>query len=351
MGCSLADRIEHDLQFMVGTTHVQVYMGPKPKFGIAVTAGDKYVLPGQTSQMLKVEYHRDAAKSSFPRKFFTEIFSWTEVEVSSKISEDFHSKQPNSEKPLLQLAHTDSELFNSAVDIVAATIGLRYHWQFLTKIINENFIAIRDNNEPAFDITSPAMRVLEDVRLKTEGITILSKELERLTELNEGSWQNAADILLWLMRAWVENDTLTKFVNLFIPLEMILSRYAGENNQRLAEQAQSIRAIIHEHQGGNNEDLIDCVNHLMERQRPSLSSRFEEMVYDAKMVGWEGDILAFKKFNNMRNALLHRGQVNITTRITVHEEEVRDLEDLVERYISFGLFGDGRVYQSRFRVP
>ena len=51
----------------------------------------------------------------------------------------------------------------------------------------------------------------------------------------------------------------------------------------------------------------------------------------------------------MRNALLHRGEPNITTRITLIEEEVWDLEDLVERDVSFMLFGDGRVYLSRFR--
>ncbi len=349
MGCSLADQEELKVQFIVGTSHVLTYMGTKPKFGITLMESDKYVIPGETNEMLKADYHKNASKSSYPRNFFTEIFCWKEVEVSREISEAFQSQRPNSHAPLLSLAHGDAELFNSTIDLVAVTIGLRYQWQFVMKMINENFIVIRDDNNFVYDMASQAMKVLEDVSLNAKGRSVLSDELKALDKLSDEARQSAANTLRWLMRAWVEDDMTAKFVNLFIPLEMVLAGHPGTKDSHLFHQAELIRKIIHDHGGEQKEALIDCLNHFVEQQRPSLVSRFEEMAGKTKMLGWQKDVLAFKKFNSMRNALLHRGHNKITTRITLSEGEVRDLEDLVERYVSFMLFGDGRVYPSRFR--
>ena len=55
------------------------------------------------------------------------------------------------------------------------------------------------------------------------------------------------------------------------------------------------------------DELREFVNRLMERQRPSLEARFEELASRARLAGWQGDVQAFRLFNRIRNALLHRG--------------------------------------------
>jgi hypothetical protein len=90
----------------------------------------------------------------------------------------------------------------------------------------------------------------------------------------------------------------------------------------------------------------------MGQQRPSLVSRFEEMARAAQIEGWETDVVAFRRFNSIRNKLLHRGEQRVQLVISLGEElqeETHELEDIAERYLSWSLFRDGLVYQSRWR--
>lgn len=58
---------------------------------------------------------------------------------------------------------------------------------------------------------------------------------------------------------------------------------------------------------------------------------------------------AFRKFNRLRNGLIHRGDPKVRFHVTVGDDEAAELSDLVERYISLRLFGDMAVYKSRWR--
>ena len=81
---------------------------------------------------------------------------------------------------------------------------------------------------------------------------------------------------------------------------------------------------------------------------PNLNTRFEAFAKQAAIPGWEADVTVFKKYNRMRNLLLHAGQRDIRTHINI-EEETRTLEDLVERYLSVAFLGGHEVYPSRWR--
>lgn len=114
----------------------------------------------------------------------------------------------------------------------------------------------------------------------------------------------------------------------------------------------SITAIA----GIDQAELKRCVDLLAREIHPSLGSRFEAFAKDVKLPGWEQDLVAFKRFNKIRNGLFHRGdrEVQLIFRPTASQEgvdfevESRHLEDLVERYVCFRLMGDARVYSSRW---
>src|SRR5207253_1520661 len=76
---------------------------------------------------------------------------------------------------------------------------------------------------------------------------------------------------------------------------------------------------------------------------------FAHLAKEAALPGWEGDVEAFRRYNRMRNALVHRGDPDVRLHVNVGEDELHSLEDLVERYISRMLFGDAMVYSSRWR--
>ena len=47
--------------------------------------------------------------------------------------------------------------------------------------------------------------------------------------------------------------------------------------------------------------------------------------------------------------LVHGSDTNVKHKLTIGKEEVRTLQDLVERYVNYCLFRDNNVYRSRWR--
>ena len=355
MGCSLADREELSITFPLNDLEIWVYLGPKPKFGITVSSGGKYLVPGETSLMVTSEYKKDATESSHPHHFFTEISCIKQVEVSDEISRAFHAKEAKGHDELLVLAEQSAAPLKVASDLIAGTIGLRFHRQFVLEEINENFFALRSDIDYAYNYASPSVELLEDPRLNANGVKIMRSFLEAVGKASPEAIEFGASAMAWLLRSWVERDHISKFMSLFIPIEVILAGYGDSDNvEKKKHTAGSIQSLLAKHGGEESGSLIDFFNQAIAQQRPSLASRFEEMAKHAQIDGWQADIAAFRRFNSIRNKLLHRGDRRVQLSISVGEEfeqETRELEDIAERYVSWTLFRDASVYTSRWRSP
>lgn len=162
--------------------------------------------------------------------------------------------------------------------------------------------------------------------------------------------------MAWLLRAWSEVDPVTKFVALFAPLEIVLAGYSGEPAARDETTIRAILALLRRHGGGEEESLVNTFNRLAERPRASLSSRFHDMAHEANFEECQRDVAAFDHFNDLRNALLHRGEFVVSLQARIGEEEVLEMETLVERYVGWALFRVqesrlGSVYASRWPRP
>ena len=112
---------------------------------------------------------------------------------------------------------------------------------------------------------------------------------------------------------------------------------------------EEIRQLIVNSEKEDQKRLLMFIDQLEKSQQPSLVTRFEVLARVAKLSGYEADIIAFKKFNRIRNFLLHRGDPSIKLTVSVGEEETQQLEDLVERYVSWFLYRDSIVYPSSWR--
>lgn len=355
MGCSLSDQDEFEFSTKIGDIEVVVYMGPKPKRGIAVYSNvGKYVVPGEVSPMGDMEYKKDSSLSSYPRKFFTEIQCIKQIDVPEELSVAFRNNESNANDKMLNLAE-EIKSFKETIDLVAGIIGLRFHNQFVLESINENAFALRTDDNCTIRISGPAVRMLEEVKLNTIGSQSLTSILSELDKAPIQARELGISVFGWMLRAWVERDTISKFTSLFIPLEIILSGYGkdSETNQERSEEYEQIRKIISEYSGNESDTLLKSFDSLVQSQRPSLVSRFDELAHTAKLNGFENHIVAFKRFNKIRNKLLHHGDPNVKLEITISEEklekETQQLEDLVERYVAWTLFRDQVVYPSRWR--
>lgn len=351
IGCSLADCQEFEVEFTVGSDlGVRIYLGPRPKFGITVIRGDKYVVPGEQSLMLQAEIKKDATESSYPRRFFLETLCWKDIEVREELSKAFRANEKDAHNELLRLAEREAEVFHAAVDLIAGTIGLRFHRQFVIELINENFVTRRSDEDWPLRQTGPSLEMLEPITLNPTGMQAVAELLSAVGKAKQDAQKFGARVLHWLIRAWPERDTISKFMFLFIPIEIILEAHSGKVQEGATEQADAVRQLIGTHGGEKQSQLLEFFNSVMERQGPSLQARFEEMASEAQLNGWQRDVKAFKLFNRVRNDLLHRGDPEVKMLVSVGQEEVRQLEDLVERYVCYVLFRDERVYQSRWRT-
>jgi hypothetical protein len=326
-----------------------VYIGAKPRFGIWVSRSDKFVIPGTASMLAKAQYHGDATQSDHPRSFFTEVFCSIEVEVTEKVSKAFHEDDKAAREEMLRLAEAAKEPLNTAADLVAGAIGLRFHRQFVIELLNENFVALREKDH-ATQFYGDSLELLESVSLYESGVAQMESLLAAIGSARNEAVQFGGVVLRWLMRAWAERDTVNKFIALFVPLEMVLT---GVNTPQtgLKERARKVRRLIKAHAEKDRNELLAFVDSLVERQRPTLEGRFELLAEEAQSPGWQSDVMAFRQFNSIRNGLLHRGKHNVRLQVSVTEDEVRSLEDMVERYVNFALFRDTAVYKTRWRPP
>jgi hypothetical protein len=353
MGCSISCQEEWTASFPIDCYSAVVYIGANPKFGIAYNQiqTPKYQIPGEATPMMVFEYKKVPSESTYPRKFFTEIAVFEEAEISEEMFAPFSQGDSKAVDLILNKAAEHENQLKKMVDVIAGTIGLRFHCQFVMKIISEIYLAFKNEEDWGFRIASPAIQLLESIGLNPTGLEILDQLLPGIGKSSSEALNFGAKALEWLLKSWIEHEPITKFTYLFIALEIVLGN-VSKTDELPSENALRIKSFIETSCGDTKDDdlrYFEKALRSLERQPLSLANRFEILAEEAKMAGWENDILAFRKFNRFRNNLIHGGDSNLDLEVTVSEDEIRQLEDLAERYVSWALFRDGLVYKSQFR--
>lgn len=348
-GCSLSEGIEETLTGSIGNHDplaVQVYLGPKPPLGVQIVSGhSKYLVPEQPPTPTTFEIKGDATASSLAGTFFVEVAVSAEAPES-----DRHSEPAEAGKSLLPKAEARREEFSAVLDLIAGIVGLRYHRQFVLEPLDEIPFVIVDGI-PTRTFYGPVWERLESVSLNTNGLEQLRAQLNSLKNLSLRQAARAGLIFHWLLRAWREEDSVYRFIALFVPLEAVLAgvELSDEDKEKRKALGDAIRSALQEKEPSEEKVLTDYLRSLEERAgSPSLTQRFEALATDWRLQGWEADVEAFRRFKRMRDRLVHQGDTSVSHRITV-EGELRSFSDLVERYVSRAVFGDARVYPSRWR--
>jgi hypothetical protein len=283
-----------------------------------------------------------------PRHFFLEVAVWKEVDIPDDLLRAFRKRQPEATNQLLAIAEQNKESFVTTITLLAGTIGLRFHQQFVIEVVNENPFVLRGEDDFEISTASPAVRNLNTVSASTTNTQALSDLLQLIGRAPESARAFAANALGWLIRAWYQHDSVSQFLMFFIALEFVLEGISGSLQAGFQEMAEKVHRLIQSYAGDDRETLERFWSQAIRQQRPSLNSRFEELARTAGLPGWEQDIAAFRTFNKMRNDLLHQGEPGVRISVSVTEDEVRHFQDLVERYVSFRVFGDALVYSDHW---
>ncbi len=338
VGTDVVGEIHHKITLLEGKT-VSVYLGPKPPLGIVFLESSQYGIPGCDTVVLN-------ANSEYKAAAFLEIVIGETKEITKQQLELLKGNDKETREELLRQASEHGESAEHFLDAISGALGLRVHRQLVLKPLIENcFIAGEFEQASAF--VGPAVEILESIEANQNTAPHLQHLLESMTNTPEELLLKGGAALHWLLRAWRERDAVAKFMYLFVPLEAMLQ----SNNELAADskaELESLEDLVRNSGVANKEVLLGFLTRAKTKFGPTLGSRFEDFARRAAIPGWELDVRAFKKFNRMRNLLLHAGDKRVRGHINF-EENSRTLEDLVERYVSVALLGTSDVYQSRWR--
>ncbi len=355
-GCSIESANDLEYSFQMANMDAMVHIGRDPKLGICATSGTQYVVPGMKTPFQQLAFGRTDASRLKDIGLLTEIVCCKMIEVPEELGVAFHANDPAATQQLLDVTQSKVGSFRPGLDLIAGVVGLRFHRQFVQELLTESPVVFREDNTPTQRYHGPIVEVLEDITLNKAGIDSLGGTLRLIGTARPETQEFGASVLVWLLRAWSETDPFSKFMSLFIPIEVILSQVRFDSTEMADQRAidNEIRSVLLDHGGTRSGEMIAEYDKLRQLVHPPLTARFEYLAREAKIIGWESDVVAFKRFNRIRNGILHRGDRDIATQVPVGgeiKEESRQLEDLAERYVSWSLFRDGEPYRSRYRPP
>jgi len=340
LGCNVTDEKNILVKGKIADNkRCSIYLGPNPPLGIMTLEADQYGIPGKESKILNtnIGYKSDC---------FLEIVITMEYEASEKISEGILNKNKDAREVLLSIIKKQSNLFEKLIDSISGIIGLKLHRQLVLKPLIENSL-ILSGPEPVSSFTGPVIEMLEPISINENAGPILESYIEALESIEENVLAKAGSVFHWLTKAWREQDSVAKFIYLFIPLEAILQSDEKAPNEA-HRNIEALIELVEKSEDTNKENLLSFLEMTKKKYGPNLNARFEAFARKSAIPGWEADVTAFKKYNRMRNLLVHAGRKDLRTHINI-QEETRTLEDLVERYLSVAFLGGHDVYPSRWR--
>jgi hypothetical protein len=339
-------QFEHTFQFDE-TYAVKVVIGPRPLYGFIERTGNTFYEPGGRPVEMKVSFHPEAPEDLTGFRSYTEITVTFQAEIDDTLAARFRAGDDSkADNEVMTLIRPQKPTLVEIADIVAGNIGLRVHRQLVFRLLNEHTIAFREKEQVKGDVSSGWVEMLDDVRAASGAAEWVKATIERSRALKDSNREYARNILFWLMTAWSEQDAVNMFFALFVPLELILDSISIPTIPS-AERISEFRSSLSEALPVFVPDFDRLAAAVA---RPSLNDRFQELARTLAFKGWERDVEAFKGLNRDRNRLLHRGQNKVRLTVEFENNEIRQMKDLVERYVSGRLFGDENVYPSSFRI-
>lgn len=340
LGCNVQEgQAIHITGNIADGKNVSVYIGPTPPLGVMTLEADQYGIPGKKSKIINtnIDYESDC---------YLEIVISFEYEVNEEIRNGILAKDKGVREELLSVMNKNTPLFEKLIDSISGIIGLKLHRQFVLKPLIENPL-ILSGPEPVSSFSGPSVEILETITLNDNASSILDNYIKALEGTSEATLAKAGGVFHWLVKAWRERDPIAKFIYLFIPLEGILQLDTDIPNVAHSN-IKALEELVENSESDSKEQLLSFLEFTKKKYGPTLNARFEEFAKNSGVPGWETDVVVFKKYNRMRNLLVHAGRKDIRTHINI-QEETRTLEDLVERYISVAYLGSHDVYPSRWR--
>jgi hypothetical protein len=340
LGCS----IQGDAEFFISKSfqdkfNANIYLGPTPKHqALEMIKLDKYIVPGRGGKFFNLTPYE------IPSTFF-EICISKPIEFQCDDIQ-FAKLNPETQNTIKAQAESIRIELERVMTAIVGVAALLFHRQLILKPLSEaGFIKIAD--EYTYDFRGVGMENLSRVEFVSGAQEILDSIAVGVNSCDNEEIAKIAKLLSWLSKAWRETDPISKFLFYFIPIEAILDNTDIDDQEKKNAVDRAIQ-IVSECEQSDKDDIIKALSGIKTRYSPSLNSRFEEFARVAQIPGWEKDAKAFKKFNKIRNDLLHSGKADVRLFVEI-DGITRSLEDIAERYVAFKVMQNPNVYFSQWR--
>jgi len=250
------------------------------------------------------------------------------------------------------LAKAENDLgLAQLLDVVCGVLGLRFHRQFVLAPLLQTPM-ITGGAMPLTSFAGEGLELLQPLTVRSGLAPRVSALLSGLESAGSRVIRKASSTLFWLMRAWQTRDPISAFMFFFVALESLLDSVTLEEGEQgegsvLFSRLQNIVARS-DLEKAEQASILESLKRMKPRFNPSFAERFRRLAMTSKIAGWQTDVAAVRQFNRRRNQLLHAGENQVLVRTEI-EDEVRTLEDIVERYTAWVFLGSSDVYPSRWR--
>jgi hypothetical protein len=230
---------------------------------------------------------------------------------------------------LIDIGSPDLLEMKSLCDLLVCIVGLKLHWQFVYDLVSEHPFLELDTGAIAM---GPVSRIEVLARISMTFQDVVAQMPTKMKPLEHAFVSSPA--LFWMVKAWSERDEVLQFLALFIPVEILISKYRALPPES-EDLSQRVLAIVGQHGGDEAPKLTAYLKPVL---RASLNQRFRKMAATAAFPSLETDCAAFARFNRMRNDLVHKGDKVMQLQATLTNGELVHFRDVVHKYVSWALF-------------
>ncbi len=231
------DEMQHDrtvVRTQLGATRISVGIGAQTSHGIMCFASD----PAQPrdSEVAPWESRRPQLQHPpaqvFPADAYVEIVATEKLEVEDGLAQAFENRDPDARTKVFKLSRSREAALRLAIDFAAGVIGLHVHSLLVSNIVTEQVYAYRSENNTYAYRAALSIEVTESIPWDGPANALCHAAFDRANKMSEASvWEESAEALAWLVRAWGARDPVLRFVSLFIPLEMVIPSLAELDEQ------------------------------------------------------------------------------------------------------------------------
>ncbi len=291
-----------------------------------------------------------------PEIIYLEVVVFRTVRVDNKAFSAWEAGEDVEASRVLQnRAKEERKSTVIGADMIAAILGLRFHRQIVLDPVTDSlFVSSRKRctTWPAL----PSGDVLHHLAVTRDALRgelftkITAEEYVRITPY--------APTLSWLLKAWKERDSQTRFIALFIALELLLEHYTTDRTPPMENEAKTIKRLIWgKADPAERASLVRYFDKLYSDVRNdsnSLTACFARLAMAANFPTKDEDIETFDHARRKRNALMHRGEEvtrlgeqaktdGIAHPLSVYGE-ISEMDSLVVRYVTWALYGETHIF-------